>query len=714
MNKTFNKLPFCCALVSILGIASQAIKANSTYQLNRIVDDLGNEIPEWIEHNRAFTIMLDVQDDLENTQQENFKITPQFEVMLGDHDVSSMFIYKNGQLQYLGRTPLPHGEHLLQISFKSTDSIIFVGEASLNILSPSGFKQASWTPRLELNVNSQLDESELGDSPPSEDPRFTQANANFGITSHHENDQLAVSSSFNFFATTEQEEAVQFASKANNADKIDLTDYQVDVSLGNHQLSLGHTSYGSNPLLIDSLSRRGVSWSYENESSLSFSGAMLSGVDLTGIDNFTGLSDYQKEYVNALGFGVNALTDARISLRVEGFIMEAVKSSASDFGLGEISSAEENRGVGFKVITNDAQGKLSAELTIALSQYTNPDDDSLDFGDDLVELETEEAIAHNFIFSYQLFDDWQLPWGSIAGLTLSGSHYKAEPFYQTLTAYIQANVETKQLGGQYQLGDVSGAFSSQSSQDNLDNIVTILTTRTESDVFNASFPLMQILQGDDEEANSPWLPNIDYAFQSVHQFAINAPDEALSGFNDNSHLPDQFTKSHSLSTSWQIEQHSLALQSNYSDQDNRQIGRDTADFSNLQHALTFNYTQSEATQWSFSIGRNRQLDKELNKIQYSNSFNLSYNWQSQSGLSINANYGVSKDEDSLEESENTSTTADFGVVKRLARGEWWLPAEGSLSFRVTYNDSESIDRVFDQMSRFGNTVALLGFNLSFQ
>ena len=179
-------------------------------------------------------------------------------------------------------------------------------------------------------------------------------------------------------------------------------------------------------------------------------------------------------------------------------------------------------------------------------------------------------------------------------------------------------------------------------------------------------------------------------------------------------MPDQITQAHGIASSWQFDQHSFALQSNRSTQDNRQTGRENADFENLQHSLSLNLQQNDNTSWTFSFGSNRQKDVEANKIQYSKSIALSYNWQSITGLAFSFNYGLSKDDDSLDETENTSTNADISLVKNLTKGEWWIPAEGSISFRINYNDSESIDRIFDQASRFGNTVAQLGINLSFQ
>ncbi|MCF6194414.1 MAG: hypothetical protein L3J46_08810, partial [Kangiellaceae bacterium] len=491
-------------------------------------------------------------------------------------------------------------------------------------------------------------------------------------------------------------------------------DYSASFASGNHQVVIGHTSFGSNSLLIDGLSRRGISWQYKNENELTFNGAILSGSDIVGYNNFFGLADYSEQYVNALGFGVNTFTDSRISLRIEGTYLDAERLSQSDFGIGEVASSETNKGLGFHFIASGIDGQFSGDLTIGFSRYNNPDDLNLSLGDDLVALDVDTAVAHNLNLSFKLIQEWESPWGTNTNITINANHSKAEPLYQTLTAFVQANVKNKLLAAQYQLGNVSGNFGVQSSRDNLDNLVNLLTTKTNNTSFSSSLPTAQIFLSEGiEEEPSIWLPQLDYSFQETHQYALTSPNTNESGFNDGSHLPDQLTTAHSLSASWQLHSYSFSLQTSHNNQDNRQVGREDSDFINLQHSASINWQQNDTTAWSFSLGKNRQADLENNKVQYSESFTISYNWQSLEGLGLAVNYGLSKDDDSLNEAKNTSTTADISLVKNLVNGEWWFPANGSVSLRFNYNDSKSIDNVFDQANRFGTKTAQLGINLSF-
>ncbi|PCJ50566.1 MAG: hypothetical protein COA74_01960 [Gammaproteobacteria bacterium] len=704
---------FMAAVVLSSSIIAQA---EPVFQLDKISDLEGNTLDEWVAHNQPLIIRLSIEQLIGREQNSinELKIVPQFLIMLGNSDITDLFEFTNNRLVFPGGLALPPGENQLRISQLTKGQWIEIATHPLNVMTSAGFKQAEWTPSLNLNINSQLDEQVSGDNLGSQRPTYSDVTASIGLAGHHKNDDFSIDTNINLLAVSNRQQAIQYSNKLNQARKWDVSNYSVKFKSGNNRIIVGHTSYGNNPLLISNLSRRGVSWQYQNENQLTFNGAILSGSDIVGYNNFLGLANYSQQFVNSLGFGFNTFSDSRISVRIEGTYLDAQRQAQNDFGIGEIASAEKNQGMGFRLIANDSKGRLNADLSIGLSRYTNPEDLNLSFGDELVTLKTETAMAYNLNMSYQLIQQWETPWGSNTNLTLNANSSSTDPLYQTLTAFVQANIENNLLGAQYQVGSVSGNLSTRSSRDNLDNLVSLLTTETKNDSFSANMPLAQILSSDEDiYTNKTWLPSLNYSFQQTHQYAINSPGANISGFNGASHLPDQLTTNHSLASNWQFEHYSLSLQSNYNQQDNRQIGRELADFSNLRHAASVNIQQGNTTSWSFSLGKNRLYDLENNKKQYSKSATVSYNWQSIDGLSVSVNYGLSKNDDSLDEASSTSTNADIGLVKNLIKGGWWFQLNGSISLRINYNDSESINRVFDQASRFGSKTVQLNVNLSY-
>ncbi len=704
------KMKFLYLVFVATGIFPRLIHAQQQYTLSELHTSQGEVISDWISNNQAFTIQLKAEEAPVDPVTHS-----QFQVLIADNDVSTLFEFKQGRLVFGGGIPLPAGENNLAVKQFINGKWHDIGQSQIKIMTSSGFKQSQWSPKLELNINSQIKEKTTGNSTASERPTFSDVTARIGLISHHENDDMVIDSNINLLSVSNRTQAIQFGNKAANASKFDVADYLVSVQKGNNKISLGQVSYGSNALLVDNLSRRGITWQYQNEANSTINGAVLNGSDIVGYNNITGLANLKKQYVKVLGFGFNTLTDSRISLRIEGNYLDAQRTAQNDFGIGEIPSAEKNQGMAFKATAVDSKGKLNADFTLGLSRYTNPDDTNLDFGDVLVPLKTKTALAYNVNLSYILLQDWETPWQSPLSLTLLANHAKTEPLYQTLTAFVQANVLTQMVGGQYQIGNINGNISLQRAEDNLDKLENILTTRTRNSSFSSSIPLAQIFTKDEtENAPNPWLPGLDYSYQSTHQFAVNSPNAIISGFNGGSHLPDQITTTHTLSSNWQLDTDSISLQSSYSFQNNLQIGRELSDFKSLQHALSYNLQQNDHASWSFAIGRNRQNDLENQKIQYSNTITISFNWQSSDGLSFNANYGLSKDDDSKKEGENIATNTDIGLIKNLVRGQWWFPADGSISFRINYNDGRNIDRVFNLQNKFSTTTAQLGINLSFQ
>jgi len=84
-------------------------------------------------------------------------------------------------------------------------------------------------------------------------------------------------------------------------------------------------------------------------------------------------------------------------------------------------------------------------------------------------------------------------------------------------------------------------------------------------------------------AGSAWLPQLSYSLNQVHQFGDGVPEN--SGFSE-SHVPDQLTSVHGVSAQWFHSIWQLAYQLNRSTQDNRQEGRENADFERTAHTVT--------------------------------------------------------------------------------------------------------------------------------
>ena len=697
-------------LVSWLG--TTAIKSavlSSSYDGIQLVDSELNPITDWVTNNQGFIIQL---IGAEQSPQISEVSAQEFQIFADETDITALFEYRNHQLIFSGGTSIPPGELSIEVFQADGENWISIGRETIKLMTASGVKRAEWNTSLSVTVDSQLDERVSGDATPSERPTYSDVTSALGITTDHEINDTTINSQFNLLSVSNRQQAIQFGQRFEQAAKLDLSDYQVNIKQGNHDIVLGHTSYGSNSLIVDNLSRRGLSWIYRDDDELEFNGALLSGSDIVGYRNITGLSDYSEQHIKALGVGMNFFEESAYRVRLEATYMDGQRQALNDFGIGEIASPETNKALGLKFILSDDIGHLNADLTIAASRYNNPNDVGFDLSDQLVELSIETAHAHQLNLSYQLLDNIETVVGNTS-VSLTASHTRAEPLYQTLTAFVQANVRSAAVAAQYQVGLINGQLNSTESRDNLANLASLLTTQSESDGLSINIPLADMTRDDDEDSSSISIwPSVDYSFQASHQYALNSPEQNISGFNNSSHLPDQKTTNHSMSLGWQLNDYNLSMQSSYGLQDNRQVGRENADYNNLQHAINLYIQQSNTTSWAIGLSKNRQFDQLNQKALYSDSINVTYSWVSDTGWSVNLNYGLSEDDDSNNESTNTATTANLAISKDIDGSSWQLPLSGSMTLSVNYNDSEFEDNLFDLFNQFGTTTIQLGISLN--
>ena len=160
------------ALASMLAI-SFAAEASKGFTFDGIVDEKGKPVSRWLEHNEAFAIVLSDQLQPNSASKINrYKTDAQFQILIGETEVTSLFEWRKNHLSFSGDAPLPSGESELVINQLVGSEWVNIGSTSIQILTSAGFKQASWTPRLELSINSQLDESPRGDSTESQKTNF--------------------------------------------------------------------------------------------------------------------------------------------------------------------------------------------------------------------------------------------------------------------------------------------------------------------------------------------------------------------------------------------------------------------------------------------------------------------------------------------------------------------------------------------------------------
>ncbi|HLF24515.1 MAG TPA: hypothetical protein VI565_11385 [Burkholderiales bacterium] len=615
-------------------------------------------------------------------------------VFIGPMDASTLFRASSpGELSYAGTTlPLPSGEHEVIVYQVIGNAWNEIARLPLKVLTRGGFETGRMKPRLDLTGKSQVRERHTGSAPAPERPTYADLAGQGGFESEHRRGDFSVATGFNFVGSSYRNEALRFGEIGAEASKTDLSDYRVALGDNIMQFQFGHVNHGNNPLLINSMASRGAVLSRRFGTRMDLSFGALNGHSIVGTDNFFGLADADDRLHSAV-LGVELIGDRPGALRVELSYLDASVRSAVNFNAGEIPDAEESRGTGMRVLGNAFDGRLRLDLAGARSTYRNPNDPLLAQGDTLVAVQPSTDRGRIFDAAFDLLRDYRaLSANQPLTLTLNAHHELIDPLYKSLGAFFGADQDSTRVGLTTQLGTTQLQLLAGRTENNIDDVPTLLKTRTEDRGAILALPLASIFARDGAPA-TVW-PQLNIAHQRNRQFALNNPDFANSGFQA-THLPDQHNTTTQFAAGWTFERWGCAYTYNDSFQDNRQTGRETADFDNRGHQVSINVRVRETLNLSLALGRTRNYSVEQDLGSYSHNVNLGFDWQIGTRWTLNGTYSVTAADDS----KNLASADGYAAQTQLARrfelaapGGRKLP--GQFFLRHALQDNDNRDNVF--------------------
>jgi hypothetical protein len=253
-------------------------------------------------------------------------------------------------------------------------------------------------------------------------------------------------------------------------------------------------------------------------------------------------------------------------------------------------------------VVGSPDSRLRLEATLARSRFESAPDAELEAGLPIAPEEPTEAdarFARAEIDALSLGAGKRLPFT----LTLSAQHERLDPLYRSVGVQAQSDLGQNVLGAGAHLGEGSLQFTHSRTEDNLDHVASILTTLTRAYALEVSVPLASLLGGEGQ----PALPLLTYALAQVRQFGAHLPPD--SDFSP-SHVPDQLSVSHTAGAQWQWESGSLGYSLTASRQDNRQPGREAADFSQQTHQLSVGFVREDRLDASLELQLERSESEE--------------------------------------------------------------------------------------------------------
>jgi hypothetical protein len=144
------------------------------------------------------------------------------------------------------------------------------------------------------------------------------------------------------------------------------------------------------------------------------------------------------------------------------------------------------------------------------------------------------------------------------------------------------------------------------SNDNLGHVASILRTDTGVTAVTFAVPTGSFGQS---PAAAAWCPTVSYSLNRSTQIGEALP--ANGGFVSASQVPNQLNAVHVVRADWQIGAAHAGYALTRSTQDNRQVGRENADFSNLVQAATFGATIAKRVDLIGEAGLERNDSEEL-------------------------------------------------------------------------------------------------------
>ncbi len=604
-------------------------------------------------------------------------------VFFGHTDATDLFRAGARGLTYdPAAPPLPRGETELVVWLVDDDEWEALVRRPLRVRNRLGLETSEVDPGVDVTLEGPLGR---GREPPDPDPEPLRAEltGKIGIETRHVRGATALGATTTILAAGAREDALRFSEKGEDAPRVDLSSYRVDLEHGPASLSVGRVRFGDHRHLVRSFNSRGAELAWSPVDRVDLAVSVQDGSSQVGWDNLLGVGDPDHRLAAAT-LGVDALD--RGALRVELTWLGASVLPRSGFNRGEITDAERSNGLGLSVTARTPGRRLQLEGGYARSRYDNPDDPSLAQDDALIPVQESIRYARYLEATAGLLDGHALGDRSL-DLDLVFRHERIDPEYQSIGAYVRSD----QLVNDVQLhGAVAGLdlrVSHARSSDNLDELANLLTTRTRRTGIQASLPLGRAL--DIEGPAASWLPRLRYRQDRTHQFGDGIPDN--SGFSPG-HVPDQVSLRQTVEAAWRWRRASLAWKLDLSDQDNRQEGREDADLKNRVHGLALGVRPHHRVSVDLGLDLERRESVERDEVERTRRWSARLRLTPYTGGSVAVSWSATHVEDDHASRERDAARFD-------ARWSTALPFldrfDGQGFVRYSRGSDARVDRVRD-------------------
>jgi hypothetical protein len=602
----------------------------------------------------------------------------------------------------------PPGESQLRVFVVDGASWREVATLPLRVLTPAGLESGRFEPKLDIANKTRFESGTRGDAAAPSRSTFSDFTGRAAVGFEAVRGAFRLDGTANGVGSSYRGEALRFAELAEQAPKGDLADYAVNLRYGGTTLALGHQAIGSLPLVLAGYDTRGVTLGQKFGQRLDLSLGAANGTRIVGYDNFLGLQRAEHRIYSAAA-GLELIGDSPGALRLELALLDARMQARENFNQGEVADAERSRALGVRLTGRTPGNRLRGDASFARSSHVNPFDPLLAQGAGVKPVERRSANGRRLEAALDVVQASKR-WSEKHPLTLTLAlqHARIEPLYRTVGNELQADRQQDRASLTAQVGAAQLQLAGERAGDNLDRIATLLRTRTDTASANLLLPFGQWFAAADGRS---WWPQLAYTAQTVRQRAVNAPATVDSGFAD-SQRPDQLDRTHQATLNLARGTWSVAYVARWSRQDNRQPGRQDADFDTRGHEITVTLQAGESLNLTIGGNVNRTDNREKDLATSTRGGTGGFDWRVSENWSIAANAGRTLGGDSRDLAASSNVIAQAQLAWRFSVAAASRRLPGQVFVRYVRQDNSNRDSTFGLATRGGTWAWDAGVSLS--
>lgn len=643
-------------------------------------------------------------------------------VILNQTDLSAFFVPETNNYSYTPKAfPLPAGDNKLAVYLvDSKGEWTLLKEFSLQVAEKkveadkteeTRRTEIEFTPNVSLNFKG---ESNVGFFPVTSRPERlsfmdTAGQGTFQISVKRNGWTLG--SQFDLAGSGRKQEALRFGELGNKAPQIDLSSYQVQLEKGRFKFQVGHVSFGSQRHLINNFSSRGMSLTIPlgKQNEVSFSA--LNGTSIVGFDNFIGVTRANHQILGVT-FAREFIKERPGGLRLEVTAMRGSLLPLNGFNERTVNDAEKNFGGTIRLFFKDKSERLRFEGGFTRSRFQNPSDPLLEQDQTVTPIRPTTRNARFIEVSYDILRDVKIWNDQKMKLTGTFRHEELEPLFRSITAFNQADKRQNQFEVTGNLGEINFTFGNLRDRDNLNEIASILKTTSQRNNVIVSIPLNSVFT---PAKPLKWLPRLGYTYDFVHQFGAFLP---VNGeFNSLSQVPNQKNYSQNLNAEWSLtDKLQIGYRYSRSFQDNRQPGREIADFRNITNAVNVGFSGLKNLNLNFELSRESANSFESATLNSTFRFGTNITWQDAliKNLTFNTNFSTTLAGDRANTFDSRNLEYDAQLAYKFEIGkEKFKKMSAQIFIRYANRYGSRFDRLFFLNDFNKNQGINMGLNFSF-